>query len=269
MNRHCPFPSNPRHCASKSKLNASAHPAARSNNPRSANTNPNPGTPSNPLLLDPANTANGARPPSIGTAPNALIASTNNRRPAAATTPATASSGFKTPLVVSTCTNATSVTPPSAANASATRPGSTARSSSHSNTTTSRRARRAISTIRRPYAPFTNTSSRPSRGTRLCTAASTANVPLPCTKTAACVPETPANPANRARTPSLIATKSPSRDPQSRPKAARVRADVVSGPGVSNKVCGPPSGMVNTPPMRPPPRTAEAAPLPATPITPP
>jgi hypothetical protein len=65
-------------------------------------------------------------------------------------------------------------------------------------------------------------------------AASIANVPLPCSGMATWLPVDPASAARRVRTPSLSVMKSWSRDPQSLSRAARVREDVVSGPGVSS-----------------------------------
>ncbi len=93
-----------------------------------------------------------------------------------------------------------------------------------------------MAAMRRPYEPLTSTSNLPSRGTSEPIAASTAKVPLPWIGTATCVSATPASAASRVRTPSDKAMKGLSREPQSRPMAARVAAEVVSGPGVSSSV---------------------------------
>lgn len=69
-------------------------------------------------------------------------------------------------------------------------------------------------------------------------AASTAKVPAPWSGTAAWVSPPWTSAARRRRTRSLMATNSPSREPQSRSRAARVASEVVSGPGVSSSVLG-------------------------------
>ena len=153
-----------------------------------------------------------------------------------ATTSATASSGFSSPLVVSQCTSATSVRRGSAARAEATAAGSITRFSGASTRPPKRPSRRAMAAMRRPYEPFARTSSRPSRGTSEPIAASTAKVPLPWIGTATWVSATPARAASRVRTPSDRAMKAASREPQSRSSAARVALDVVNGPGVSSSV---------------------------------
>ncbi len=87
--------------------------------------------------------------------------------------------------------------------------------------------------IRFPYAPLIRTSTCPSRGTSVFTAASIEKVPLPCmgTQTWASVAFTIAS--SRSRTRAVTALKLLSHDPQSRSIALLVASDVVSGPGVS------------------------------------
>ena len=77
------------------------------------------------------------------------------------------------------------------------------------------------------------TSTWPSRGTIVFTAASTENVPLPCMGTQTCVVSPLTIAIRRSRTRLVTALKRLSHEPQSRNIADRVASEVVSGPGVS------------------------------------
>ena len=70
------------------------------------------------------------------------------------------------------------------------------------------------------------------RGTRVPIAASTAKVPLPWIGTQTWLPVPLAMATRRSQTLAVRALKLPSQEPQSVIIAARVRSDVVSGPGV-------------------------------------
>src|SRR5262249_35130661 len=78
-----------------------------------------------------------------------------------------------------------------------------------------------------------STSTWPSRGTSVFTAASTENVPLPCTGTQTCVSDALRMPVKRSRTRAVTALNLLSHEPQSCSMAVLVASEVVSGPGVS------------------------------------
>ena len=86
---------------------------------------------------------------------------------------------------------------------------------------------------RSPYAPLISTSTWPLRGTSVLIAASTENVPLPCTGTQTCVSWPLTIATSFFRTSAVTALKFASHDPQSRSIAIFVSSDVVMGPGVS------------------------------------
>ena len=85
--------------------------------------------------------------------------------------------------------------------------------------------------MRAPYAPLTRIRTLPSRGTKVPSAASTTNVPLPWSGTATRSPP-PAISASRRRTRAVMAMNALSREPQSWSIARFVLSAVVSGPGV-------------------------------------
>src|SRR5215469_2575851 len=77
-----------------------------------------------------------------------------------------------------------------------------------------------------------STRTCPSRGTSVFTAASTENVPLPCSGTHTCVSAALRMPVRRSRTRAVTALNLLSQEPQSRSMAVLVASEVVSGPGV-------------------------------------
>jgi hypothetical protein len=96
--------------------------------------------------------------------------------------------------------------------------------------------RRPISVVsfaaRLQYAPLSITSTWPSRGTTVATAASTLKVPLPCSGTTTCESCPWMTSSRLLRTLAVTALKSASQEPQSLSIASLVRKVVVSGPGV-------------------------------------
>ena len=150
-----------------------------------------------------------------------------------ATTAAISGSGFRMPVEVSQWISPTCVIDGSAPSRRSTSCGVVGTSSAVSKTDSRRPIIRVSFAIRVPYAPLISTSTWPSRGTSVLIAASTENVPLPCSGTQTCVASPWTIETAFRRTSAVTALNAASQEPQSRSIAAFVGSDVVSGPGVS------------------------------------
>src|SRR2546428_3751772 len=170
---------------------------------------------------------------SMAIAPKLLIASTMRLLPRVATAAAISGNGLRMPVEVSEWINPTCVMDASASRARATSPAVVGTSSAVSNVLSLRPIISVSLAIRLPYAPLISTSTWPSRGTIVLTAASTENVPLPCMGTQTCVASALTIAVRLSRTRAVTALKRLSHEPQSRSIADLVASEVISGPGVS------------------------------------
>src|SRR5512137_1559536 len=210
-----------------------ALPARASSTALRTMTNPMPGTPSRHFPLAAISASNGVVRASIGSAANELIASTISPFARFAHTAAIEARSLRTPAPVSQWTCATCVIDGSAASAASTMAPVTGWSSGTGRSTTARPRTLQILTMRAQYAPLFGTSTLPARGTTVPIAASTENVPLPCSGTHVYSAPPPTISTRSLRRLAVIALKAESHEPQSFSIACLVRSDVVSGPGVS------------------------------------
>src|ERR1700686_3929289 len=234
VNRHWPVFCMYCHWSSRSMASEPLLPAERSSSVRRAMTKPMPGTPSRHLPDAAMSAAKRVVGASIGMAPKELIASMIKPRPRFATTVAISGRGFRIPVPVSQCTCATCVIEGSASSAASIRAGSAGSCSPCARTAASRPRYLRLRTMRLQSLPLSGTSTLLPLGTSVPSAASTANVPLPCSGTQTCSPCALTMATRSRHTDAVSSLNAPSHEPQSLSIADLVSAEVVSGPGVSS-----------------------------------
>src|SRR6202140_2041368 len=234
VNRHWPVFCMYCHWSSRSMASEPLLPAERSSSVRRAMTKPMPGTPSRHLPDAAMSASKRMVRASIGMAPKELIASMIKPRPRFATTVAISGRGFRIPVPVSQCTCATCVIAGSAPSAASIRAGSAGSCSPCARTAASRPRYLRIRTMRLQSLPLSGTSPLPPLGTSVPSAASTANVPLPCSGTQTCSPCALTTATRSRHTDAVSSLNAPSHEPQSLSIADLVSTEVVSGPGVSS-----------------------------------